>query len=309
MSLNIVAECLMAQVKAPLAFKEYERGLNPVDEITLFDLAEIKQRKIDTAYIIYHPASWAEYDSSYNPCTCPYSDTLELYVFDYEGRIIQSTSFQQLGDYSSTDRYDSLGNSISRTLYRRNGAKTSSHTISLNLSDTTNYKNIVKRLKDGNDSLITEFSFWKFKNGLDTAIIITRRFNAHGKLIEVQSSVSKKNAREIDDDTGEATYHFKYDYDDEGRLIYFRDIYSNKYKKISYPFYGKLTEIYDVKTDNLDDREIKMINKENGIITVTFDNKRIILTPLEKGSKLINLKAIITSGKLPLMEYQEIVYK
>src|SRR6185369_16591019 len=100
----------------------------------------------------------AEYDSSYNPCTCPYSDTLELYVFDYEGRIIQSTSFQQLGDYSSTDRYDSLGNSISRTLYRRNGAKTSSHTISLNLSDTTNYKNIVKRLKDGNDSLITEFS-------------------------------------------------------------------------------------------------------------------------------------------------------
>ena len=95
--LTSVSALLKAQVKPPLAVEEYLRGLSPVDEIPLFDLTEIKRRKIDTAYIIYHPASWAEYDSSYNPCTCPYSDTLELYVFDYEGRIIQSTSFQQPG--------------------------------------------------------------------------------------------------------------------------------------------------------------------------------------------------------------------
>src|SRR5690606_28175974 len=122
-----------------LAIKEYDRGLNPVDEITLFDLSEIKQRKIDTAYIIYHPASWAEYHPTGNPCTCPYSDTLELYVFDSEGRIIQSTSFQQLGDYSTTFHLDSLGNTISRTMYRRNGGKPNSYTVPYNLSDT-NYR-------------------------------------------------------------------------------------------------------------------------------------------------------------------------
>ena len=60
MTLTLIAKVTLAQVKAPLAIKEYERGLNPVDEITLFDLSEIKHRNIDTAYIIYHPGSWAE---------------------------------------------------------------------------------------------------------------------------------------------------------------------------------------------------------------------------------------------------------
>ena len=36
------AELIRGQVKPPLAIKEYEEGLNPVDEIRLFDLTEIK---------------------------------------------------------------------------------------------------------------------------------------------------------------------------------------------------------------------------------------------------------------------------
>src|SRR5438067_12928299 len=107
--------------------------------------------------------------------------------------------------------------------------------MSFKPSDTTNFKTIIKRVKDRNDSVITEFSFWKFQNGLDTATIVKKRFNNRGKLIEVQSSVNKKNAREIDDDTGEYTYHLKYDYDDRDRLIYYRNLESNEYKRISYP--------------------------------------------------------------------------
>lgn len=308
LALTLIAKFSLAQAKAPLAIREYDRGLNPVDEITLFDLSEIKQRKIDTAYIIYHPASWAEYHPTGNPCTCPYSDTLELYVFDTEGRIIQSTSFQQLGDYSTTFHLDTLGNTISRTMYRRNNGKPSSYTVPYNLPDT-NYKSVVKRPKVSEDSLITEVSFWRFKNGFDTATIVIKRFNDKGKLIEIQSSVNKRNAREIDDDTGEMTYHFKYEYDSEGRLILYQNVRSDNYKKISYPFYGKLTETYDVKTNQLKYQDIKMINEDKGVITVTFDNKQIILTPLEKGSKLFKLRTIITPGEFPLMEYHEIVYK
>ncbi len=309
LALTLVAGILKAQVKPPLAIEEYKRGLNPIDEIPLFDLTEIKNRKIDTAYIIYHPASWAEYEKTINPCTCPYNDTLSLYRFDSGGRIIQYTYFQQLGDYSTTFHYDSLGNIIARDMFSRIGAKKGTTTIPYSNSDTTNFKSVIKRSKEGNDSLITEIVFLKFINDLDTATIETKRYNSRGQLVEVQSTVNKRNARELDDDTGESTYHFMYGYDDKGRLIYHRDLESNEYKKISYPFYGKLTEIFKASTDQLKERQIKVMNEQNGVVTVTFDNKQIVLTPLEKGSKLFKLRTIINPGEFPLMEYHEIVYK
>ena len=149
----------------------------------------------------------------------------------------------------------------------------------------------------------------KFTHGLDTATIETRRYNSKRQLVEVKSSVNARNAREFDDDTDASTYHFRYDYDHKGRLIYYRDLESNVYKKISYPFYGKLTEIYNVHTDKLKERELKMINEEDGVITVTFGRKQIILTPLEKGSKLFRLRTIVEPGDIPLMMYHEINYK
>lgn len=298
-----------AQVNAPLAIEEYKRGVNPADEILLFDLSEIKSRKIDTAYIIYHPASWAEYEKTINPCTCPYSDTLSLYRFDSEGRIIQYTFFQQLGDYSTTFHYDTSGNIIARDMYRRLGVKKGTTTLLYPHSDSTTFKTVIEKNKDDKQNIVTKTTFLKFKNGLDTATIEIKRYNLKGQLIEVESTVNKRNARELDDDTGESSYHFKYDYDNKGRLIYYRDFESKEYEKISYPFFGKLTEICNANTDQLKERKVKLINETNGVITVTFDTKQIILTPFEKGSKLFKLNTIISSGEFPLMEYHEIVYK
>lgn len=215
-----------SQVKAPVAFKEYEEGINPIDEIRLFDLAEIKARKIDTAYIIYHPASWAEYHPTGNPCTCPYNDTLALYRFDSEGRIIQTTHFIHPKRFSTAVDYDTLG--------RRKDIDYS--------SDTAKYKTIITRRKIGTDSIVTDIFFLKFKNGMDTATVVTKRYNSTGTLIEIHSEVNKRNAREFNDDTGSDSYHFKYEYDDRKRLIYYQDFESGEYRKISYPFYGKLTE-------------------------------------------------------------------
>ena len=51
-----------AQVKPPLAVEEIREGLNPADEIRLFDLQEIKKRKIDQEVIsMFGPKS---------PCGC-----------------------------------------------------------------------------------------------------------------------------------------------------------------------------------------------------------------------------------------------
>ena len=309
-TLIILVDFVHAQIKAPLVIEEYKRGLNPVDEIPLFDLNEIKLRKIDTAYIIYHPASWAEYDKIINPCSCSYNDTLALYRFDHQGHIIQYTYFQRLGDYSTTFHYDTLGNITSRDMFRRYGAYKGTTSYPYNNSDTSSSnKLIIKRRKEGNDSIITTIVFIKFSKGLDTAIIETKRYNSKGQLLEDQSSVNKRNALEFDDDTGENTYHYIYDYDDKGRLIYYRDFETKEYKRISYPFYGKLTEIFDVGTNELKARHTKMVNNENGIISITFENRQLVLTPLEKGSKLFKLQTFIDVGEVPLIQYHEIVYK
>lgn len=301
---------IQGQRSAPLAIEEYKRGLNPKEEIPLFDLDEIKARKIDTVYIIYHLASWAEYDSVINPCTCSYSDTLFKYVFDEEGRIIALTHYQQLGDFSYTMHYDTSGHLIGRTNYRRYGANRGSKTTMFPPFDSTQYKEVLLKRKEGTDSITTLISFWKFKKGLDTAIIVTKRYNSKGKLIEEESEVSKKNEREINDDTGGATYHYKYDYDEQGRLVYYQSFGSNRYEIISYPFYGTLTEVYNVTTNQIENRRVKLIKEENGVITSTFDNRRTVtLTPLEKGSKLFKLRTIIDQGEIPLLYYHEFVYK
>jgi YD repeat-containing protein len=308
--LVLIARLVQGQVKPPLAAQEFDEGLNPVEEIRLFDLKEIKSRNIDTVYIIHHPASWAEYHPTFNPCTCSYNDTLSRYVFDTEGRIIESTSFRQLGHYSTTFHYDSLGNRTAITNYKRFGANAGYTTRKFDTKpDTSTFKQVFDRKKVGADSLIITITYLKFKHGLDTAIIEVNRYNSKDKLVEVQSSVNKRNAREFDDDTGSSTYHYQYDYDDKERLIYYRNYNSQEYKKIYYPFYGKLTEVYDASSNQLIDRQVKLIKQEKGIITITFDRKQITITPLENGSKLFKLITVVEPSEFPILFYHEIVYK
>jgi hypothetical protein len=297
-----------AQIKPPLAIDEYKEGIyggiTPEEEIRLFDLNEIKKREIDTAYIIFHPSSWeGEY-----PNECSYNDTLKLYRFDSEGRIIQSTSFQDLGNYSTTFHFDSLGNTISRVMYSKEGSNPGTRTYPTQY-DTTNYKYIIKRTKVGRDSILTKISLWRFKTGLDTAYIVKKVINQRGQLIEISSASNKKYELEIFDDSGELTYHYKYDYDDKGRLIYYQAFGSGYYERTSYPFYGKLLERYNDKTNILEERQVKLISENKGVITVTTDKSQVVLTPLEKGSKLYKLKTIISIGEFPLIGYYEIKYK
>jgi hypothetical protein len=309
LSLLPFANLIYGQVKPPLAVDDVKAGLDPSEEIRLFDLNEIKTRRIDTAYIIYHPASWLEYDSLIHPCSCTYNDTLTRFIFDNEGRIVERTSFQLLGDYSSTLHYDTLGNLTAITRFRRYGYRAGNSIMKLNDPfDSTKFKQIIHRQKTGKDSLITTITLWKFNYGFDTAFIEKKIYNSLGDLLEIWNSVNKRKAREIDDENS-SNYHYKYEYDNRGRLIYYRDFSLPEYELISYPFYGKLVEIYNASTHKLQKRQMKVIKVENGIISITLDQKQIILSPLEKNSKLFKLRSIIESGPFPLLYYHEIVYK
>jgi hypothetical protein len=100
--------------------------------------------------------------------------------------------FQQLGDYSTTSHYDTLGNMTAITTYRRMGAKAGSSNHKIGASPHTSaFKQVFTRKKFGNDSLITIITFLKFKHRLDTAIIETKRYNSKGKLVEIQSLVTE----------------------------------------------------------------------------------------------------------------------
>ena len=278
---------------SPLVTKEYMRGLNPVDEIPLFNTQEIKERRIDTAYVIYHPGSWSEYHPTINPCNCTFDDTLSRYCFDTQGRIIEYLNYIVPIKHRKSIYYDTLGRN-KRFNYD---------------ADTVNYKSIITRKKRGNDSLTVSYYLLKFKKGLDTAIIEHRRYNVKGKLIESKSEVVPRNEYELDDDTREYTYHYKYDFDDQGRLIYYYSVGSGEYTKISYPPYGKLTEIFDITTNQVKEREVKLISNQRGYTTITYDTKQITLVPLEAGSKLFKLINFIDPGVLTLMYFHEIVYK
>jgi hypothetical protein len=295
----------------PLAIDRYyegEHGLTPILDIRLFDLKEIAARRIDTAYIIRHPSSW---EPGF-PNACSFGDTLFLYCFDSKGRIIQYTYFQGMGDYSTTFHYDSLGKILSREMYRRKGKDAGTKIYPTVPNDTTKWKSIVKTDQLGTDTVFTEIVFWRFKNGTDTSYIISKVKDRYGRIIELSSRVNKQYEREINDDTGELTYHYKYCYDTEGRLIY---LLSYDYKDrpsisqtITYPDYGQIIESRDATTNRLLDTEVRLKSVANGVITITNQTSQITLSPFEKGSKLYKLKTVSSSGEYPYIEYYEISY-
>lgn len=147
---------------------------------------------------------------------------------------------------------------------------------------------------------------------MDTAYIISTVKDKNGRVLELSSRINKRYAREIDDDTGELTYHYEYRYDKDGRLIYFLSYdYKDQpsiSKTISYPDYGQIIETYNAATNKLLDAEVLLKLVSNGVFTLTNQYNQITLTPLEKGSKIYKLKTVSTSGEYPYMEYYEISY-
>lgn len=304
---------ISAQGYVPLVIKEFmSPGLVQQDKIPLFDRHELKMRKADSAYIIYHPASWAEYHPTLNPCNCPYSDTVAMYVFDKEGRVVQEINFAQLGYYASGFQYDSTGKRIARISFRKDGARQGYVYIPYlpdKDSNANDFRTSIIRQKDGTDSLVTHVYFSRFQHGSDTAIVSVSRFNAQGQLIAIQSSVNARNARELDDDTGESTYHFTYAYDSAGRLAYKRNMREDEYTTYSYFPWGRISEIRKAATGKLLSSYYSLRQDNKGIITITDNFRQLILSPLEKNSKLFGLKTVVSSGEIPLVEYYEIVYK
>jgi hypothetical protein len=289
------------------------------DEFPLFDLAEIKARKIHTAYIIYHPGSWADYDTLYNKMTNrdntpPWCDTSHIYKFDDQGRIIQ---IAQLDRYPQIIYdYDSTGYNIAETksYYTKDGKKkyTRREFPYKKQPDTASYVRVeTKNEKTGTDSITTTIVFNKTlkasstkfeKKILDTIQINICRYNAQKLLVELENI-------DFYDDVSLNNYHYRYGYDEQKRPIYFYDIKKGEYEKALYPPYGMLIEYFDARTNTLKDRFVYLIDIEDTLIRATSKAGQIVLTKLEKGSNLYKLKSVTSANEFPSIHYEEIVYK
>ena len=299
-SLSLIAN---SQKKAPIAIDGYYKNHNIFDSLYLFDLKEIKERGITSAYIIFHPASLAEYDSVHHPCNCPYNDTLSIYKFDKEARIVQYTNH---GIYPITYDFDSTGFLKKETrIYPTKDNKTKTKVYEYSRTQTsdssTTWVNSIIR-KNGVDSIVLSEVLFKSKKGIDTVIIKTEIYDRLGRLIEIEN-------KDFYDDTGIENYHYKYNYDEQRRLTYFKDFKENIYEHISYPFYGEMTEIYEGSTNNLKHKKSTMIKNNKGTITITWEDNQIVLTALEENSKLFKLRTIVKGGDFPVLSYHEIIYK
>lgn len=277
--------------------RDYRNGLNPFDEIPLFNKEEIKKKGFKTAYIVYHPPSW---DGDY--CSCSYNDTITIYHFDPEGDIADKTQWDWTGQYGTIRNHDYL---IKLRKKKDNSIKRDT-VLNYNLRDSSS-RNKVIREKLGEDSIITSIYFEKFKTGFDTAIVNTNYYNIKGKLIE-EKSYSTEKYRYLDD--AAESFHYKYGYDSLGRLIYYFAVGSDYYSRISYPPYGKLTETVDVKTKKLIDSDVKRIDISPSRIIITDGRSQIFLIRLEKNSKLFKLKTVTEyNSSVPYIEYYEIIYQ
>jgi hypothetical protein len=283
--------------------RDFRSGLNPSDEIPLFNKEEIKKRGFTTAYIVYHPASWFEDQP------CSYNDTLAAYRFDNKGRIAEVTQFKTLGMFGTTFCYDTMGNWTKRISIRKyENNRVRRDTSLFDSKPNPNSKYLTIRQKTAGDSLITGIYFEKFETDFDTALVFIKRYDPKHRLIEEKDYATKKYTKMLGCSSDDF-HHFKYQYDEKERLIYYRDMLSSTYSKISYPSYGKLTEIFHGKTQKLITTEPKFIAEDKGLFTISTKTRQITLVPLEKKSKLYKLKSIASSGEIPYMEYYEITYQ
>lgn len=285
---------------------DFPQGFNPVDEIPLFNKQEIKKKGFKTAYVVYHPPAWT---GDPNENACSYNDTLTIFRFDEEGRIVEETQLKTLGMFGETRCYDSSGKWIKRISMRRyDDNRVRRDTFLMNRGLVPDEKNVIIRSKSGNDSIITTLLFEKYDTGFDTSFVQVQRYDSKRRLLEHKDYETKKFIKEFGCST-DSYHHEKYAWDNENRLVYYRNMLSSDFQKISYPPYGKLSETYDNKTGKLLNVEPKLISDDHGIITIQTSSGQTTMVPCEKNSKLYKLKAVTSSGEFPITEYFEITYK
>jgi hypothetical protein len=160
------------------------------------------------------------------------------------------------------------------------------------------------------DSTIIEYHFKNFKNRFDTTFIFKKVYNKKGKLIEDQKTVSNLYLKALGCNKGDF-HHYKYNYDEAQRLVYYYDSKYWYYRKVVYTDYGKKVETYDFKTNKLLDTENILISKVydqlNDSWSITETNRTTQVTK-SYSDTLLKVVTIVNIDYFPTIKYIEYEY-
>lgn len=161
------------------------------------------------------------------------------------------------------------------------------------------------------DSTVFEYLFRNIRDHIDTAFILRRVYTKKGELIEHQLTPTNFYLRNTECATG-AFHHYKYDYDESGRLIYYYDLRYWYYRRVHYTDYGKKVETFDFETNKLLDTEHVLVSKINDLanntLTITETNRTKQVSK-SYSDNLLTLETIVELGYFPYIKYIEYEYK
>lgn len=288
---------IFSQSVSPNEKRHFGYGYNTIYETKLFDTKEIRIKGFKTAYLIYHSSNWI-FGEKYS------NDTILFYHFDTLG-LIKMQSYKDTTGEVTTTFFDTSQN-LSRILRTNNSGKTLQDDKIVNSVDTTKKLKVnYNKTKDGLDSVYTNLMLEQVGSEFDTLYYTRIVKDKKGNLKEEIKFTSKRLASKYH--ILHSKTHYQYEYDNDGQLVLKKDLINFKAYKTTYSQDCEVYQTFNSKNNNLLNAEVKFKNEDN-IITLTTKKKHVIISPLEKDSKLVKLLTVIVTDEFPTVEYYEIIY-
>lgn len=177
--------------------------------------------------------------------------------------------------------------------------------------NTDKDSSIFNTIVSNEDSTIIEYKFYKYGKSFDSTFIIKKVFSKNGKLIEYQSIPSNAYSKSVDCSNG-LFYHFKFNYNDAGKLALYKNLMNLEYRKIYYTDYGKKVGIYRARPRVHQDTEFILVStvedKLNNIITIN-ETSRTLQVSRDYQNQLLQRETTIILDTYPIIKYIEYHYE
>jgi hypothetical protein len=309
--LVLAYNALSAQSRFPLALTPHPGNIDPSDYIELFDKKEIQSRKIDTAYVIYHSQSWPDASFQLAPKPdCFFSDTLERYVFDKNGWIKERSNFPRLSESEERQIYDSTGKIIFLIRVRKDKSGSMREFVhDLRTQDTSFVKVHSYSTIERKDSLSFSVVLYRLKKGMDTVAIYEVRYDEKRRKTEERRALNKRNQAEYADCVEGENFHYKYGYNEFGKLCLYDDLTSAYYDTLIYAGDMRIIRTIKKEDNSIYSEALTRISRHARQVVVANDLSQIVFTFLNERSKLVGLRSEITLSDVPSVQYYEVIYR
>jgi len=162
---------------------------------------------------------------------------------------------------------------------------------------------------------VTEYLLRKHKDKLDTTFIIKTKYNLQNRKIEEEIIPSALYLRSISCRNGDhPPSHYKYGYDEKGRLNLYRDCLSNEFLSISYPSYGELIKRFNSTTNQLIAESVNTITQggyatNTLTTTITTPELQVVISKSQSEDNLIDLITVVKNSSFPEVKYYWFIYE